>query len=532
MNLVEELQTRLQDPSLTKAEQALLRCELARTHLLRGENDAAREVLGGFWRGAGVRPDTAGLDRVAGAALLFCAGALTGRLGGGSQATVAQEASKDLLGESLRELEALGVSDFAAAAEIELGYCYWREGAYDEARAVLSSALAKLPDDSVDYRCLALLRLAVTESSSTRVREALRILTGAARLFERCGVPFLRGCFHLELGTALQFLGESERAAESTDRALIEYAAAAVLFEEVGNQRYLAMTENNLGYLFSNLGRTGEAHAHLDRARSLFRAIGADLHIAQVDETRARTFLREGRNSEAAKASADAVAVLERGDARALLAEALVTRGAALARLGRPAEAHDAFGRAISVGESAGDLEGAGVAALTVLEELGDDMPFDAFFGLYERADALLARSERPEIGRRLRACAMRALRSANTQLAARKSDEVATSTKSPARPAPNSEVDARPHSWEGFDLERAVRSYEAGLIRQALDECGGEVTAAAKLLNILHQTLIWKIKNQMPELQGARKPVRPRRRGIIPKEVHEREKVRMKKHQ
>jgi len=86
------------------------------------------------------------------------------------------------------------------------------------------------------------------------------------------------------------------------------------------------------------------------------------------------------------------VRIFEAGDAAYLFAEALTTHRTALARLRHSIEARSAFERAISVAEQAGDTHGAGVAALTLIEELGGDLSYDELSILIDRAKSFLAR--------------------------------------------------------------------------------------------------------------------------------------------
>jgi DNA-binding NtrC family response regulator len=58
----------------------------------------------------------------------------------------------------------------------------------------------------------------------------------------------------------------------------------------------------------------------------------------------------------------------------------------------------------------------------------------------------------------------------------------------------PDRPADSRPRSAD-LSLKRARRLFEAGLIRQALDATGGNRTRAARLLEISHRALLYKIK-------------------------------------
>jgi tetratricopeptide (TPR) repeat protein len=198
-------------------------------------------------------------------------------------------------------------------------------------------------------------------------------------------------CLRLKSSTNL---GRSEGREDYTDRALVEYAAASFHFEQAGHKRYTACVENNLGFLFFTIDKFTEAHEHLDRAREIFFNLGDITHTAHLDETRARVLLAEGRATQAESIAREAVRVLEKGDEQALVAEALTTHGTALARLGRYEQAYMTLQSAVERAQQAGDLEGAGQAALTFIEELAERFIPSELATIYERAAELLAHSQ------------------------------------------------------------------------------------------------------------------------------------------
>ena len=406
-----QLSTELKDETtLSRGERVLLRCRFARELEDTGDHESARELLSPFWRQVGERPDVGELDADVAAELLLRCGTLTGWLGNLKQVAGAQENAKDLIGESLSRFEQLGRELKAAEARTELAYCYWREGAFDEARVLLQNVLDGLGEDGSELRLVALLRKALVESSATRFSDSLRILLDAAPLFEASNNHALKGRFHNELAYNFQSLGSSENRADYTDRALMEFTAASFHFELAGHTRYRSVVENNLGLLFYTLGRLAEAHEHLDRARESYPGPKNAVDAASVDETRARVFLAQGLAARAEETAQGACAVFERAGEFALLAEALTTRGTALARLGRAVEAQRTLERAANVAEQAGNVENAGMALLTLMEEVPAQLGVEELRASYKRADELLARSQHPETLVRLRQSARQVL--------------------------------------------------------------------------------------------------------------------------
>ncbi len=391
-------------------EQVMQRCRLAKELEDAGKYEVARNALGEIWERVGERPKLTGLTQRASAEVLLRAGVLSGYIGSARQIDGAQETAKNLISESITIFEELGDSLKVNEARSDLAVCYWREGAFDEARIVLREVLVQLADMDCEQKASALLRGALVERSSTRFNDALRMLTDASALFRSCDNHSLRGRFHGELALIFKSLSDLEHREDYTDRALVEFTAASYYFEQAGHLRYCARVENNLGNLFITIGRFTEAHEHLNRARGLFVSIKDSGSVAQVDETRARALLAQGRHFEAEKTVKSAVHTLEKGGEHSLLAEALMTYGRVLANQDRQQQARAMFDRAAEVAQQAGDHEGAGQALLCIIEELSETLSPDTMRSIYTRADEMLMRSQHPGVLARLRGCARRIL--------------------------------------------------------------------------------------------------------------------------
>src|SRR5437588_5656760 len=159
MHLANELLHELDNPDLSLDERAIIRCRLAKQHEDAGEYEAASEALAELWQGVGVRPNLEDLNVETQAHVLLRVGMVTGWIGGEKQVAGAQEAAKDLISESLRMFESLGDQTRVGEARSDLARCYWREGAFNEARVFFQQALADFKDTDVEPRAVALLRL-------------------------------------------------------------------------------------------------------------------------------------------------------------------------------------------------------------------------------------------------------------------------------------------------------------------------------------------------------------------------------------
>jgi tetratricopeptide (TPR) repeat protein len=486
MTLADERLKELDSPSLTTDERAAVRCRVAADLIQAGRYEAAREALGELWGGEGRRPDVSGLGEGAAAEVLLQAGALSGWLG---KFKGAQEAAKDLISESAGLFERLGESNRAAAARSDLALCYWREGAYDEARVILESASALIRDDAT-LKAKTALRLAIVETWAGRYSDSLRILTDAAPLLDEGASHYLRGSFHNELALVLRRLGTAERRRDYLDRAIIEYTAAAYHFGVARHERYVARMENNLAFLLHKLGRNAEAHEHLDRAQMIFTRLRDAGSLAQVDETRARVLVAEGKYREADRTLAGALKTLERGDESAPLADALTVQGVVCARLCAYESSINILRRAADVAEGVGALAVAGQAVLSLIEEHGASRRLTSaeVYEAYLRANRLLKETQDAEDVARLRECSL----------------IVMGRLSGPAVQEKN------------FSLYGAVQDFEAKLIGQALDEAGGSLTKAARILGLAHQTLDTMLKTRHASLSAKRKPAKKRLKSII----------------
>jgi CheY-like chemotaxis protein/tetratricopeptide (TPR) repeat protein len=482
---------------LTLADRADLSCRLAKQLEKAGEYESACEALSEFWPIQNESSKLEGLDEPMKAEVLLRIGALTSWLGVSDQIGGSQEVGKDLITKSIEIFHKINMYEREAEARADLALCYWREGAFDEARVHLTRARELLKDDQSDLKACVLIRSGLVEVDSERLDRALRLYEEASPLVEDSEDHALKGSFHFEYGLVLRRLSAPENREDYLDRALIEYAASSFHYEQAGNERALARVENNLGYLFFTIGRYPKAHQHLDRARYLFLKLNDRGTAAQVDDTRARTLLAEGHIAEAERVARSAVRVLERGDHQALLAEALTTQGVALARLGNRPRAKVFLERAIEIAQRTGDVESAGRTKLSVLEEFEGKIPVRELVSLYRSAVELLKDSQDPATGKRL-----------------------IMSAKSLLETLARLEIDdheSKEHNWEGFSLRKHVREDERAVIERALRDAGGSVTRAARLLGFKHhQSLISLINSRHKELLEKRSAVRKRRRHLF----------------
>jgi len=183
MTLTNPVSLQLNDPALSLRETVRIQCLAAKDFEEAGNYEAACGVLAEWWEHPGEHPKVEHLEADSAAEILLRAGVLTGFVVSSKHIANGLEIAKDLISESVRLFDSLGYIEKVAEAQAELGLCYWRAGAYDDARVLLSEALRRTSSDNYAQRANTLLRSAIVEASATRYSDALRFLTEAAPLF-------------------------------------------------------------------------------------------------------------------------------------------------------------------------------------------------------------------------------------------------------------------------------------------------------------------------------------------------------------
>ena len=477
---------------MTPNERAVHRCQKALEFKDRGDYSGAQEVMRPLWKRVGEHPNLEGLHAPVAAEVLFCAGILTGWIGSKDELKDANEWARDLLTQSITYYESLQDVIRIAAIHAELGYCYWRAGALDEARIWFTEALKKLTTEG-NSRANAVFGLSVVEWSASRFQESLRILSENEPLFKKITNHTLKGVYHMQVAMVLRKLAAPEKRAAEFRRILNEYDEADHHFRHARNTIFRAHVKNNVGNILCDLLRFKEARECLDYARRLTVSAKDKVKTAQVDESLAQLFIAQAKHTEAEAAAGHAIRTFEKSGHQLFLAEALTTHGIALARLGKTERAQFTIQRAIEVAQQAGSLNHAGIAALTLIEEI-DDLSADMLSGAYEQAGEWLADTQSNALLRRFKA--------AGNRLAARLRTEA--------------QSNATQSLFKLGDYKETMLEVEQELIRKALAEANGSVTYAAPLLGMTYPGLIYVIQRRHPGLLKERTPVRRRPRTAL----------------
>jgi len=480
---------KLDTSHLSRTDEVFFRCQKALELKDAGNYLGAQEAMRPLWKGVGKRPDTTGLHPSVSAELLLCVGILTCWIASKDQNKEGQETAKNLISESIAYYESMQDAMKIAAARIELAYCYWYEGELNEARIWFTQALQKLTAEG-NTRARALVGLAIVEWSAARYEDARRILTSNAPLFKKITDHTIKAIYHNQLAMVLRELAKSETKINYLRQAIHEYEEADRHLKLTRNVFFRVDLKNNVGNVLRQLSRLKEAHKYLAEARRLAISVKDKLRLAQVDETRAQVLIAEGRFKEAESVARGVVSILSKTDRKALLAEALITHGITLARLNQPQRSQLCFKRAIGVAQQVGATNQAGMASLTMMEQV--ELSCDELQAAFIRARQWLAECQSKALLLRLIEAADKVVSCLGSNLSADAANEILL-TKSP-------------------HLQQAVLEYERRLIKEALAKVNGSVTYAASLLGLSHQGLAYVIESRHKELLKERSPIKRRR--------------------
>jgi tetratricopeptide (TPR) repeat protein len=441
-----------------------------------------------LWGGVGTLPDIQGLQPETAAHVFLCTGILTGWIGARNQIKDAQESARDLITKSITYYESHNLTREAADAWSEIAYCYWREGRVNEARITLQQALERLPNGL--ERARALLKLADVEHSAARYYDVLKILTDNRAVFASIRHLLVKASYHNELAIAFRTIGTAENRPDYFQRALAEYRAAEHLCKAAKNYVYCASVKNNEAVVLSKLGRFKEAHKCLDQARLITVRFKDRTRTAQIDSTRAELLIAERKFKAAEAAARRAATALEKAGQRCWLADALILKAIAHARLGKPARAHITLQRAIEVAHEADALNKAGLAALTMIEEVNPLSPH-TLQAAYQQAREWLADSQSPEVLSRLSAAAGKLADCLCSEISRDEAVDVLLT--------------------KPLDLDQRLLKCEHDTIKEALARTDGSVVHAAPLIGRTYQGLAKMIDARHPDLLKKRSPIRRR---------------------
>jgi tetratricopeptide (TPR) repeat protein len=334
----------------------------------KGQYLQAVDVLGSYWPGPGHVPHEQ-ISTEQGCLLWLRAGTLTSVLGATSQHRGWQEQAKDTLTVAAEYSSKAGYHEIWLDTQKELGNCYWREGAFGEARAILTSAIDA---SSVSTTTGLLLRINLTmiDRSEHRYSEALNMLLPLTPHVQSSDNHGLRGRFHNALALSYKGMGE-------LDSAIVEMKECCVHLELAEHKPLLTGAEINLGNWHIAASRFDAALDHLHKAIALAESMDDFVHLAHARDSAAIAYLGLKNFEAAEKEAASSVALWDLGDQYSLLVDALVNHARALAGLDSRIESCRTYLRAMSIAEERVSTQRAAKISVEVLEKLAGPLSLD-----------------------------------------------------------------------------------------------------------------------------------------------------------
>ena len=280
-----------------------------------------------------------------------------------------QETAKDLISEASDYFEELGLNGLWAESRGELALCYWREGAFSEARIILQDALDRLSGDEFRIKAQLLLRLVNVEISTYNYQNAETLLKQVSRLIGRIDSPLLCGKVYFHYALVMRRLAEDDDRPEFLNDSHKYYLISKKFYHKAGHRLYEAMVDNNLGYLLCEMLEFAGSHEHIEKALEYFSAVKDNARMSLVYDNKARVLLAENKMDEAERNAALAVSLIRQGDEQSSLAEYLTTLGHIQAVKGDYENAKKNLLEAYTAASRVGDMENSGLALLTLIED-------------------------------------------------------------------------------------------------------------------------------------------------------------------
>lgn len=266
----------------------------------------AIDVLGGLWEGYESIPESENADHLLALGIVMSVGGMM------EQSVGAQERAKNLYSKAAR----LSDGYIRELADVGMGYAYWREGAAESGLIVVDPLL---DSDNVEIRFRAYFCRSVLLADSDR-EAALESLKMVASLLDEVSLA-LQGKYHGQRALILQELADASDDTDIRDRAIVEYEAASVAFETVGNIISEATVTNNLAGLYLSVGQHTRAHVNVDRGISLLTRLGDKGRLALAYDQKARIYLAEKQFDSAVKMAERAVKIVKGDEYPQRLAE-------------------------------------------------------------------------------------------------------------------------------------------------------------------------------------------------------------------
>lgn len=288
-----------------------------------GRYQEALDDLAELWPDVSFRPELDQFDVDEAAEILLRCGSLIGFHGHNVQMEGAQDRSRDLLMEAQASFITRNEIRKAAECENYLALSYWRTGELNEAQIWIEESFSRPLQPADRIRLHSQIIQCLINIPAKKDSQNLALLKSYEAAFMSCSDNCLKGDYFNHCGIALDNLGRKTEA--------LEHFISARHYHQLSRHRiYLGTVENNIAWLYKELGQFEQAHAAIDNATRLFRSIKDSTREGFSLDTKASLFIAEKRYEEALISIEKAVSILKKSSNSAYMVETLMTRAKVL----------------------------------------------------------------------------------------------------------------------------------------------------------------------------------------------------------
>lgn len=244
---------------------------------------------------------------------------------------------KDLMTHAIRIFDGLELGDKSAEAKIMLALCYWYSGEVEECELILRETERSYSDNKLHpvYLRVRINRM-LTMIWSGDSENAVAEVEALKPEMEMCSDRRLLIMFHNQAGLSYEMAGDYSAAAYHMNEAIRKA-------REAGNDRYIAVNQNNLAMIYRSLERFNEAYAAVEESLNIFRRLNDIGWQPHVLDTQALIHLEANQPVEALKSVNEALTLFTNSGDFSGLADSLFTKCRILMALRRKTEALNAY---------------------------------------------------------------------------------------------------------------------------------------------------------------------------------------------
>lgn len=311
---------------------------LAQDYEFRRQFPEGMAVLKKVWHDVSEKPVTEGLSKpVQGEILLRC-GALLRYYSFINQLSK-NDLARDWLTEAYEIFSELGNGDKIAETQMEIAMSYWCTGSHNEAKIWIDESKSAMvsPISPVGVKIIASKLLICYSLGETE--DALKLIEENEIYVDLCNDSRVKVHFYINSGLIFSQMPGYEVKALERYRKTVKFA------EEVGNISYLAIAENNSGYIYRHLGMYEQAIKHTLLAVKYISELKDIGKLGPIYDTLALIYFELGELDKSMHYAEMAIEILENGEEYGFLVDTLWTKFRLLIQLGKPQEALGVFSR-------------------------------------------------------------------------------------------------------------------------------------------------------------------------------------------